>query len=136
MAALSVNVSNVNRSSSATTFIGTAGQTITAGQPLYYDTTTSTYKLANAVGVSPLYVVAGVAVCGAATNQDIVVCSRDPNFSPGYPINAGNFAILGNVAGQINDIADRTTSWFVTSLGPGIGANRINFQLSGSNAAM
>jgi hypothetical protein len=41
MAALTVNTANVIRSSSGTVFIGTAGQTITAGQPLYYDTTTT-----------------------------------------------------------------------------------------------
>src|SRR6266566_2515200 len=107
MAALTINTANVLRSAQATTFIGTAGQTITAGQPVYLDTTTSTYKLANAVGASPINIVAGVAVASCNTNQDLPICSRDPNFLPGFPINAGNMAILGNVAGQINDVADR-----------------------------
>jgi hypothetical protein len=136
MGALAINTSNVIRSSQGSIFIGTAGQTITAGQPLYFDTVTSTYKLANAVGASPQYIVAGVAVDGASTNQDIVVCSRDANFSPGHVINSGNIAILGNVAGQVNDIADRATGWFVTVLGVGLGGNRTNFQLAGANAAM
>jgi hypothetical protein len=136
MAALTVNTANVIRSSSGTVFIGTAGQTITAGQPLYYDTTNAVYKLANAVGASPINVVAGIAVASANTNQDIAVCSRDPNFSPGYAINAGNMAILGNVAGQINDVADRATGWYVTCLGVGLGQNRLNLSLVGSNVSM
>ncbi len=45
-------------------------------------------------------------------------------------------AILGNVAGQINDVADRATGWYVTVLGVGIGQNRVNFNLVGSNSAM
>lgn len=136
MSALSINTSNVIRSTSAAIFIGTAGQTITAGQPVYYDSTNVLYKLANAVGASPINVVAGIAVDGAATNQDLVICTRDPNFSPGHVINSGNIAILGNVAGQINDVSDRATGWYVTILGVGIGSNRTNFQLAGSNAAM
>src|SRR5215468_6011725 len=131
MAALTINTANVIRSGSATVFIGTAGQTITAGQPLYLDTVTTTYKLANCIGASPLNVVAGVAVASANTSQDLPICSRDPNFSPGYAINAGNLAIVGNVAGQINDVADRATGWYVTSLGVGIGNNRINFVITG-----
>src|SRR5580765_1487838 len=113
MAALTINTANVRRSSSGSMFVGTAGETITAGQPLYYDSTNSVYKLANALTNRP---VAGIAVDSANTNQDLAICTRDPNFSPGYVINAGNIAILGNAAGQINDVADRATGWYVTSL--------------------
>lgn len=136
MAALTINSQNVIRSAFGQPFTGTAGQNITAGQPVYLDTVTSTYKLANAVGASPLNIVAGIAVASANTNQDLWMCARDPNFSPGYAINAGNMAILGNVAGQINDVADRATGWYVTVLGVGIGSNRLNLSLTGSNISM
>lgn len=132
MAALSITAANVLHSSSATVFTGTAGATITQGQPLYLDTTTSTYKLANALINSP---VAGIAMVAASNGQDMVICSRDPNFVPGYVINTGNIAILGNVAGQINDVADRASGWYVTILGVGLGANRVNFSLVGTNAS-
>jgi len=136
MGALAINTANVARSGLGQTFIGTAGATITAGQPLYFDSTNVQYKPANCVGASPQYIVAGIAGASANVGQDIVVVSRDPNFSPGYTINSGNISILGNVAGQVNDVADRVTTWFVTVLGVGIGGNRVNFQLAGANVAM
>src|SRR3954467_11289312 len=132
MSALSINTSNVSRSPSGLIFTGTAGQTITAGQPLYLDSTNGLYKLANGLSNNP---VAGVAVSTSANGQDVVICSRDPNFSPGYAINAGNLAILGNVAGQVNDVADRASGWYVTVLGVGIGGNRTNFTLVGANVS-
>ena len=133
MAAFSITAANVLHSTSATVFTGTAGATITQGQPLYLDTVTNTYKLANSLTNSP---VAGIAMVGASANQDMVICSRDPNFAPGFTINTGNFVIVGNVAGQLNPVEDRATGWYVTSLGVGIGGNRINFYITGSNAAM
>ncbi len=133
MPAFTINTANVVKSTSGSIFIGTAGQTITAGQPLYLDTTNSIYKLANGLTNNP---VAGIAVASANTNQDIVICTRDPNFSCGYPIVAGNIALLGNVPGAIQPYEDRTTGWYVTALGVGIGANRVNFILQGSNTAM
>lgn len=133
MPAFSINVSNVIRSTSGSIFIGTAGQAITAGQPLYFDSTNSVYKLANGLTNNP---VAGIAVDGAALNQDIVICTKDPNFSPGYPIVSGNIALLGNVAGAVQPYEDRTTGWYVTALGVGIGQNRVNFIMQGSNTAM
>lgn len=132
MAAFSITAANVLHSTSATIFTGTAGATITQGQPLYLDTTSSTYKLANALTNNP---VAGIAMVGASNGQDMVICSRDPNFAPGYTIVAGNIAIVGNVAGQINPYEDKATGWYVTSLGVGIGGNRMNFYITGSNTS-
>jgi len=136
MGALAINTANFARSAQGQTTIGTAGATITAGQPLYYDSTNVQYKPANSVAASPQYIVAGVAGASANVGQDIVVVTRDPNMSPGYTINAGNISILGNVAGQVNDVADRASTWFVTVLGVGIGGNRVNFQLAGANVGM
>ncbi len=133
MAAYSITAANVLHSSSATIFTGTAGATITQGQPLYLDTVTNTYKLANALTNSP---VAGVAMVGASANQDMVICSRDPNFAPGFTINSGNFVLVGNTAGTLQPVEDRTTGWYVTLMGVGIGGNRLNFAINGSNTAM
>ncbi len=133
MAAYSITAANVLHSSSATIFTGTAGTSITQGQPLYLDTVTNTYKLANALTNSP---VAGIAMVGASANQDMVICSRDPNFAPGFTINSGNFVLVGNTAGTLQPVEDRTTGWYVTSMGVGIGGNRLNFAINGSNTAM
>jgi hypothetical protein len=132
MAAFSITAANVLHSTSATIFTGTAGATITQGQPLYLDTTSNSYKLANALTNNPL---AGVAMVGASNGQDMVICSKDPNFAPGFTIGTGNFVLVGNVAGQLNPVEDRGTGWFVTTLGVGIGGNRLNFSITGSNVA-
>ena len=136
MAAFSVTAANVLHSSSATIFTGTAGATITQGQPLYLDTTSNTYKLANALNANSASNCAGIAMVGASNGQDMVICSRDPNFAPGFAIAAGNFVLVGNVAGALQPVEDRATGWYVTSLGVGIGNNRINFYITGSNTAM
>ncbi len=133
MAAYSITAANVLTSPSATIYTGTAGATITQGQPLYLDTVTNTYKLANALTNSP---VAGIALVGASANQSMIICSRDPNFSPGFTINSGNFVLVGNTAGALQPVEDRTTGWYVTSVGVGIGGNRTNFYITGSNTAM
>ncbi len=133
MAAISVTAANVIPSTSATIYTGTAGATITQGQPLYLDTTTSTYKLANALTNNP---VAGIALVGASNGQQMVLCSRDPNFTPGFTVTTGNVVLVGNVAGQLNPYEDRATGWYVTSLGVMISTTRLNFYITGSNAAI
>ncbi len=132
MAAISITAANVLHSSSATIFTGTAGATITQGQPIYLDTVTNTYKLANALTNSP---VAGVAMVGASANQDMVICSRDPNFAGGFTSSTGNVILVGNVAGQLNPYEDKGTGWYVTSLGVMISTTRMNFYITGSNSA-
>ncbi len=132
MAAISITAANVLHSSSATIFTGTAGATITQGQPIYLDTVTNTYKLANALTNSP---VAGVAMVGASTNQDMVICSRDPNFAGGFTSSTGNVILVGNTAGTIQPYEDKATGWYVTSLGVMISTTRMNFYITGSNSA-
>ncbi len=132
MAAISITAANVLHSSSATIFTGTAGATITQGQPIYLDTVTNTYKLANALTNSP---VAGVAMVGASANQDMVICSRDPNFAGGFTSTTGNVILVGNTAGVIQPYEDKATGWYVTSLGVMISTTRMNFYITGSNSA-
>jgi hypothetical protein len=133
MAAISITAANVLHSSSATIFTGTAGATITQGQPVYLDTVTSTYKLANALTNNP---VAGLSMVSTANQQDIVVCSRDPNLNIGAVLTTGNVILVGNTAGTLQPYEDRTTGWYVTSLGVMISTTRLNFYITGSNAAI
>jgi hypothetical protein len=48
MADISITAASVAASSAASKVTGVAGATITAGQVVYLDTTTNTYKLADA----------------------------------------------------------------------------------------
>jgi hypothetical protein len=133
MAAISITAANVIPSSQATYYTGTAGATITQGQPLYLDTVTNTYKLANALTNSPI---AGVALVGSSNGQQTVICSRDPNFVFGGTSTTGNIVLVGNTAGTLQPYEDRTTGWYVTSLGVMISTTRMNFYITGSNAAI
>ncbi len=133
MAAISITAANVLHSNQSTFFTGTAGATITQGQPIYLDTVTNSYKLANALTNNP---VAGIAMVSASTNQDMVICSRDANFAPGFTSTTGNVILVGNVAGQLNPYEDRGTGWYVTTLGTMISTTRMNFYITGANAAI
>lgn len=136
MAAFSITAANVLASSQATKFTGTAGGTITQGMPLYLDTVTNTYKGTNSLNANSATNCAGIAMVGASNGQDMVIVSRDPNFTPGYTIVSGNIPLCGNTAGAVQPYEDRTTGWYVCSLGVGIGGNRINLYITGSNTAM
>ena len=133
MAAIAITAANVLHSSQATIFTGTAGATITQGQPVYLDTVTSTYKLANALTNNPI---AGLSMVSTANQQDIVVCSRDPNLNIGAVLTTGNIVLVCNTAGTLQPYEDRATGWYVTSLGVMISTTRMNFYITGSNAAI
>ena len=133
MAAIAITAANVLHSSQATIFTGTAGATITQGQPVYLDTVTTTYKLANALTNNPI---AGLSMVSTANQQDIVVCSRDPNLNIGAVLTTGNIVLVGNTAGTLQPYEDRATGWYVTSLGVMISTTRMNFYITGSNAAI
>lgn len=132
MSAYSINAANVRASSTASPQQGTAGQDILAGRPVYLNSTTGQYLYANAlISNAP----AGIAVCSANTNQSFFYVSRDTNFQPGYTIAAGAVPVLGNVAGQLNPVADAASPWYLHVFGVGIGGNNINLSIVGSNTA-
>ncbi len=125
MGAQSVTAGSVLHSSSAIVTNVTAGATLTAGQPVYFDTDGSA-KPADADGVSPLYKYRGIAVNSASTGQDVDICQRDPTFTPGFTCAIGEVYIVGATAGAINLASDKTTGWKVSVLGVGISTTQIN----------
>ncbi len=133
MAAISITAANVLHSNQSTIFTGTAGVAITQGQPIYLDSVTNTWKLANALTNNP---VQGLAMVSASANQDMVICSRDPNYAPGFTSTTGNVILVGNTAGTLQPYEDRATGWYVTTLGTMISTTRMNFVITGANAAI
>jgi hypothetical protein len=132
---ISITAGSVVPSVNAKFKSGTAGATITAGQPVYLDTTTNTYKLADANGASPLYKVEGIAVNGASTNQPVLVCWQDPSFTLGGTVAAGTIVVASATAGSVAPAADVVTGWFTTVLGVGIGSNKINLNITRADVA-
>ncbi len=84
-----------------------AGATLTAGQPVFYDTATAKVKLADANDATKLPCV-GITLNGAATGQPVAVASQDPLFHPGATLVTGQTYCAGNVAGTIVPISDLT----------------------------
>lgn len=94
---------------------GTAGETITAGQTLYLDAATNTYKLAD-VNASGKDVIAGISLHGASSGQPI-------KFQAGGTINLGVTLTVGLIyvgsatPGGIAPSADGITGWKTCVLG-------------------
>lgn len=130
-----VTAANVLASANAQKLTGTAGASITAGQSVYEDPTTSTWKLADCNGASPLYKVAGIALHAALTGQPITVCTSDPAFTPGFTVAAGDVVILSSTAGGLAPVADAASGHFVSLVGIGIGTNQIKLSIVRSDVA-
>jgi len=114
-------------------------ESITAGQPLYL-ATDGTVGLCTATGTSITRVYYGTSLNGAATGQPVTVCRGDPSWTFGATIAAGQMVIVSSTAGKFCPVADKTTGWYVTPVGCGIGSNKIQLypvgQLQASAASV
>src|SRR4051812_10044241 len=98
MSAISITAANVLHSSSATIFTGTAGATLTQGMPIYLDAVTNTWKGANALNSN---LAMGIACVAASNGQEMVICSKDPNFGVGFTSTTGNVILVGSTPGEL-----------------------------------
>lgn len=117
MADLTLTAANVLAGSNATTNLGTAGATITAGQVVYFDDTTKTYKLADtdsatAAVRSPI----GLALNGASSGQPLMV-QTGGDITLGAVLTAGVAYYLSGTAGGICPVADVTSGDYPVILG-------------------
>lgn len=120
---------------------GTAGATITAGQSVYLDTTTNTWRLAQAdgtiaeAGQSGL----GISLHGASSGQPIDVAGPgcDVNLGAGAAAAAGTVYVPGATAGDIAPTGDVTTSgYFRSILALGKGSNKVRVVALAAEAAI
>lgn len=115
MSAISVTASSIVKTSNTVVANGTAGASITAGQVVYLDATTNTYKLADCDLSPAAATAAGIALNAATSGQPIAIAtSGDLTFNA--VLTAGKAYVLGATAGEINPIADLTTNWRTTLL--------------------
>ena len=106
MADLSITAANVVAGSGAKKVTGTAGATITAGQVVYYDSTTSTYKLADTdSATAAVRSPAGIALNGASANQPVTVLTSGP-VTIGATVAVGDVYYLSGTAGGLAPFAD------------------------------
>ena len=117
MADLTLTAANVLAGSNATTNLGTAGATITAGQVVYFDDTTKTYKLADtdsatAAVRSPI----GIALNGASSGQPLMV-QTGGDITLGAVLTAGVAYYLSGNPGGICPVADVASGDYPVILG-------------------
>ena len=123
---ISVTAASVLSSSAADVSEGVAGETITAGQPVYKDSTDSgKIKLADANVLAKIAVV-GISIHGASSGQPIKYAKKDVSFTVGGTVAAGAVVVLSATAGAIAPAADLATGSYGVVLGVGIGSNKIN----------
>lgn len=88
---------------------GTAGVAITAGQAVYLEASTNTYKLADNNDTSEaLSVLRGIALHAASAGQPLKIQTRGP-FNPGATVASGSVYVLSATAGGIAPVADLAT---------------------------
>lgn len=117
MADLAITVANVRSLGGSKTANGTAGVALTAGQQLYYDAASGTWKLADcdsatAAARSPK----GIALHAASANQPIRVHRQGP-IVIGATLTPGVVYYLSGTAGGICPVADLTTGDYPTIIG-------------------
>jgi hypothetical protein len=106
MADLSITAANVIAGSGAKKVTGTAGATITAGQVVYFDASTSSYKLADTdSATADVRSPAGLALNGAATGQPVTVHISGP-LTIGATVAVGDVYYLSGTAGGLAPFAD------------------------------
>src|SRR5690348_6301733 len=129
MADLTITAANVVAGSTATIREGTAGATVTAGQVVYLDNATSSYKLADcnsatAAARSPK----GIALHAAAIGQPIAILTAG-QITIGATVAVGVPYFLSGTPGGIRPAADNVTGDYVTYLGIGKSTSVIDVKI-------
>jgi len=133
MANLSITAANVEAASGAVTKEEmVAGATITAGQVVYKDTANSNVaKLAQSDGTALEATVHGIALCGAASGQPVIV-AKTGNIDLGATIVVGTTYVLSQTAGAICPVADLATSDYVSHIGIGTAVDNLKISIVNS----
>ena len=129
MADLVVTAANVIRGTNATIGTGDAGETITAGQSIYKDTTDlNQYKRCdNSAEASAR--IAGIALHGASDGQPIqFVIAGDIN--PGATVTVGEIYVVSTNAGGIAPEGDLASTEYVSILGIGTTTSNIQMKIN------
>lgn len=115
MADISITAASVIKGADAYTEQGTAGATVTAGQPVYLDSTDGKFKLSdnNATGKKT---VRGIALHGASDGQPLMI-QRGGDITIGATLTAGSRYYLSATAGGIMPEADLASGMDVVLLG-------------------
>ena len=134
MADLSVTAANVQSVPGATIKTGSAGASITAGEPVFIDSTDSLTKPAANTGDAASRV-EGIALHAAETGQPIKYIAAG-DIDMGAVLTVGELYILAG-AGAVSPAGDAITGDWITYLGIATAADnlKLNIQASGVQLA-
>lgn len=136
MADLTITAANVVSGSGARVAHGTAGATLTAGQVVYLDTATSTYKLAdNNSATAAVRSPSGIALNAAASGQPVAVHQSGP-ITIGATVTGGVAYYLSDTPGGICPVADLATGEYPTVLGIATSASVLKIAILESEFAL
>jgi hypothetical protein len=135
MADVSITAANVVKSTTSSTDRGTAGATITAGQPLYKDANNA-YVLKPAIGTSQAAAACvGVSLHGASTGQPVEYTTDGP-YTAGGTLTVGQvYAVSAGAAGGIAPYSDLASTNYVTILGVATTAALLKLRINVSGIA-
>ena len=129
MADFAITASQVlpgSEAASATFENGIAGVAVTAGQPVFLEAGTNTYKLSDANATAPEAVVRGVALHAAAAGQPLRIQTAGPlTIGAGAAIPVGGVVVLSATAGGLAPVADLATGHRTTIIGIGGALNSL-----------
>ncbi|MGJ5032357.1 hypothetical protein ACQR1I_36350 [Bradyrhizobium sp. HKCCYLS2038] len=130
MADLTITAANVLASGQADKETGTAGATVTAGQPVYKEAATGLFKLLDVdSATAEARVYYGTALHGSLNGQPLTVAKSDPNFTPGASgMTVGARLYGSSTPGGIAPEADITTGKYVVQLGVVTSATTMNLR--------
>lgn len=137
MTALSITASQVIPAADAPLSYGIAGATITAGQVVYLDPTTSSYKLFDANDTAANTKAPVIAVSGGSAGQRITVqTGKDLTLGAAATMTVGLIYVAGAAPGDIAPAADLAQNWRTTVIGVATSASVIRLILSNSGATL
>ncbi len=128
---VTITSTNVVPSANAQYRYGVAGAAITAGQLVYLDTTTNTWKLSDANLSATASDVDGIAINSAASGAPVTVVTQDDDLTLGGTAAEGTIYILSATAGGIAPAADLTTGWYAVVVALGKSATKVRFRAEG-----
>lgn len=137
MADLVITAANVVAGTGARIENGTAGATITAGQVVYLDsTTTGKWQLAdNNSATAAVRAPRGIALHGASLNQPLAVQTEGP-ITIGAALTAGVAYYLSDTPGGICPVADLASGEYPTVLGMATSTTVLDVDIQSSGVAL
>lgn len=126
---VSITATSVVPGANAQFRYGVAGATITAGQLVYLDTTTNTWKLSDCnSATAAVRDVDGIAANSAGNGSQLTIITADDDLTLGGTVVNGTIYILSATPGGVAPAADATTGWFVCVVCVGKSTTKVVFR--------